>query len=93
MQVCVEKMRNAEGKALCGVQLLSSSPEVEWFRGGDRVVTDHSHSLLYGGSILEISINSDMAQTVYTGRDTDSGNEATVDVRATCGFTHITWKP
>ncbi|XP_059498788.1 uncharacterized protein LOC132207377 isoform X2 [Stegostoma tigrinum] len=89
MQLCVEKMPQGKGAARCGVQLLSSSPEVQWFRGPHKVLPDQSHSLLYGGSVLQIGINSPVAGTVYTGRHSGSGAEATVDIGPTCGFTGV----
>ncbi|XP_038663156.1 uncharacterized protein LOC119971552 isoform X2 [Scyliorhinus canicula] len=73
----------------CNMELMCSSlggDNLEWFRGNEKVVNDQRHAVQFGGSILNVTLDSQLAQTVYKCKSAETGAKLTVDVGEICGY-------
>ncbi|XP_072373777.1 uncharacterized protein [Scyliorhinus torazame] len=88
LQVCIDRKQAISGP--CNVQLicsdLSGDSNLEWFRGNEKVVNDQRHNLQFGGSILNVTLDSHLAQTVYKCKGAQADAKLIVDVGETCGY-------
>ncbi|XP_078056849.1 uncharacterized protein LOC144481071 [Mustelus asterias] len=90
LQICLERKQPSSGT--CKVELMCSSlrdSAVEWFRGNKKVISDQRHELKFGGMILDVTLDSQLGETVYKCKEAAGGVEQTVDLRETCGNSSI----
>ncbi|XP_078056491.1 uncharacterized protein LOC144480780 [Mustelus asterias] len=89
LQICLERKQPSSGT--CKVELMCSSlrgSAVEWFRGNKKVISDQRHELQFGGMILDVTLDSQLGETVYKCKEAAAGVEQTVDLGETCGYSN-----
>ncbi|XP_078056461.1 uncharacterized protein LOC144480759 [Mustelus asterias] len=89
LQICLERKQPSSGT--CKVELMCSSlrdSAVEWFRGNKKVISDQRHELQFGGMILDVTLDSQLGETVYKCKEAAGGVEQTVDLGETCGYSN-----
>ncbi|XP_078060279.1 uncharacterized protein LOC144486041 [Mustelus asterias] len=89
LQICLERKQPSSGT--CKVELMCSSlrdSAVEWFRGNKKVISDQRHELKFGGMILDVTLDSQLGETVYKCKEAAAGVEQTVDLGETCGYSN-----